>query len=156
MRLIALPKPVGGKRERGKIEKTGNGTMSEVPEGLRYVDTHEWVRQEDDGTVTIGITDHAQGQLGDLVFVELPEVGRSVAEREELAVVESVKAASDVYSPLAGEVVSANEALTDAPELVNQDAYGEGWIVKLRPSEPAALETLLDAAAYRELAEAED
>ncbi len=130
--------------------------MSEVPEGLRYVDTHEWVRQEEDGTVTVGITDHAQGQLGDLVFVELPEVGRSVAGKEELAVVESVKAASDVYSPLAGEIVSANEALADAPELVNQDAYGEGWIVKLRPSDPAAMEAMLDAAAYRALAEAEE
>lgn len=130
--------------------------MSKVPEALRYVETHEWVRQEDDGTVTIGITDHAQQQLGDLVFVELPEVGRTVAEKEELAVVESVKAASDVYSPLAGDVVSANEALGDAPELVNQDAYGDGWIVKLRPSDPAAVEALLDAAAYQELAEAEE
>ncbi len=130
--------------------------MSKLPEALRYVETHEWVRQEDDGTVTIGITDHAQQQLGDLVFVELPEVGRTVAEKEELAVVESVKAASDVYSPFAGDVVSANEALTESPELVNQDAYGDGWIVKLRPSDPAALEGLLDAAAYQELAEAED
>ena len=130
--------------------------MSKLPEALRYVETHEWVRQEDDGTVTIGITDHAQQQLGDLVFVELPEVGRSVAEKEELAVVESVKAASDVYSPLAGDVVAANEALSESPELVNQDAYGDGWIVKLRPSDPAALEGLLDAAAYQELAEAEE
>ncbi len=130
--------------------------MSKVPEALRYVETHEWVRQEDDGTVTIGITDHAQQQLGDLVFVELPEVGRTVAEKEELAVVESVKAASDVYSPLAGDVVAANEALSESPELVNQDAYGDGWIVKLRPSDPAAVEALLDAAAYQELAEAEE
>ncbi len=130
--------------------------MSKVPEALRYVETHEWVRQEDDGTVTIGITDHAQQQLGDLVFVELPEVGRTVAEKEELAVVESVKAASDVYSPLAGDVVAANENLSESPELVNQDAYGDGWIVKLRPSDPAAVEALLDAAAYQELAEAEE
>ena len=130
--------------------------MSKLPEALRYVETHEWVRQEDDGTVTIGITDHAQQQLGDLVFVELPEVGRTVAEKEELAVVESVKAASDVYSPLAGDVVAANEALSESPELVNQDAYGDGWIVRLRPSDPAGFEGLLDAAAYQELAEAED
>ncbi len=129
--------------------------MSEVPETLRYVETHEWVRQEGDGTVTIGITDHAQQQLGDLVFVELPEVGRTVAEKEELAVVESVKAASDVYSPVAGEVVSANEALNDAPELVNQDAYGDGWIVKLRPTDPAAVDALLDASKYKELADSE-
>ncbi len=130
--------------------------MSEVPETLRYVDTHEWVRQEDDGTVTIGITDHAQQQLGDLVFVELPEVGRTVADKEEMAVVESVKAASDVYSPLAGDVIAVNEALSEAPELVNQDAYGDGWIVKLRPSDPAAAETLMDATAYKELAESEE
>ncbi len=130
--------------------------MSEVPETLRYVDTHEWVRQEDDGTVTIGITDHAQQQLGDLVFVELPEVGRTVADKEEMAVVESVKAASDVYSPLAGDVIAVNEALSEAPELVNQDAYGDGWIVKLRPSDAAAAETLMDATAYKELAESEE
>ncbi len=130
--------------------------MSEVPETLRYVDTHEWVRQEDDGTVTIGITDHAQQQLGDLVFVELPEVGRTVADKEEMAVVESVKAASDVYSPLAGDVLAVNEALSEAPELVNQDAYGNGWIVKIRPTDPAAAEALMDAAAYKELAESEE
>ncbi|MDJ0864305.1 MAG: glycine cleavage system protein GcvH [Gammaproteobacteria bacterium] len=130
--------------------------MSEVPETLRYVDTHEWVRQEDDGTVTIGITDHAQQQLGDLVFVELPEVGRTVADKEEMAVVESVKAASDVYSPLAGDVLAVNEALSEAPELVNQDAYGDGWIVKIRPTDPAAAEALMDAAAYKELAESEE
>ena len=130
--------------------------MSEVPERLRYAETHEWVRQEDDGTVTVGITDHAQEQLGDLVFVELPETGRAVNANEEFGVVESVKAASDVYSPVAGEVVSVNEILSESPELVNQDAYGEGWLVRLRPEDAGAVENLLDAAAYRALAEAEE
>ncbi len=130
--------------------------MSEVPESLRYAETHEWVRQEDDGTVTIGITDHAQEQLGDLVFIELPELGRTVDSNEEFAVVESVKAASDVYSPIAGEVVSVNEALTESPELVNQDAYGEGWLVRLKPETPAAVDNLMDATAYKALAESEE
>lgn len=129
--------------------------MSEVPESLRYAESHEWARQEDDGTVTVGITDHAQALLGDLVFVELPEVGRIVAAKEELAVVESVKAASDVYSPMAGEVIEVNGALADAPELINQDAYGEGWLVRLRPEDAGVWEGLLDAAAYAELAEKE-
>ena len=130
--------------------------MSEVPESLRYAETHEWVRQEDDGTVTIGITDHAQEQLGDLVFIELPELGRTVDSNEEFAVVESVKAASDVYSPIAGDVISVNEALTESPELVNQDAYGEGWLVRLKPETPAAVDNLMDATAYKELAESEE
>ena len=114
------------------------------------------IMQEDDGTVTVGITDHAQELLGDLVFVELPETGRTVAPKEEFAVVESVKAASDVYSPLAGEVIEVNGALADAPELINQDAYGEGWLVRLRPQDAGTWGGLLDAAAYAELAEKEE
>lgn len=123
--------------------------MSEVPEGLRYTSSHEWVRAESDGTVTVGITDHAQELLGDLVFVELPEVGRGVGSGEECGVVESVKAASDVYSPLAGEITAVNEALTDAPELVNQSPFADGWLFRLRPADAAALDKLLDAKAYQ-------
>ena len=118
-----------------------------VPADLKYTDSHEWIRSEADGTVTIGITDHAQAALGDLVFVELPSVGRRLLAGEACAVVESVKAASDVYAPVAGEVVGANEALTSAPEQVNQDAYA-AWLFRLRPSDPAAIAGLLDAAAY--------
>lgn len=123
--------------------------MSEVPEGLRFTSSHEWVRAESDGTVTVGITDHAQELLGDLVFVELPEVGRGVGSGEECGVVESVKAASDVYSPLAGEITAVNEALTDAPELVNQSPFADGWLFRLRPADSAALDKLLDAKAYQ-------
>ena len=132
--------------------------MSEIPESLKYTETHEWVRQEEDGTVVVGITDHAQHLLGDLVFVELPEVGRSVSGSEEFAVVESVKAASDVYSPVAGEVVEVNEALENQPELINRDAFGDGWMVRLRPEDanPDDWEGLMDAAAYLELAQKEE
>lgn len=129
--------------------------MSHVPEELQYSESHEWVREEEDGTVTIGITDHAQTQLGDLVYVEVPEPGRTVHANEDLAVVESVKAASDVYSPVGGEVVAVNGALTDAPELVNRDPYGEGWLVRLRPEDPSELGALLDADGYRAFLEAE-
>ena len=118
-----------------------------VPGDLKYTDSHEWIRDEADGTVTIGITDHAQAALGDLVFVELPTVGRKLLAGEACAVVESVKAASDVYAPVAGEVVAVNEALTSAPEQVNQDAYA-AWLFRLRPSDPNALVGLLDAPAY--------
>ena len=121
-----------------------------VPSDLKYVDSHEWIRAESDGTVTIGITDHAQEALGDLVFVELPKPGRKLTAGEACAVVESVKAASDVYAPLSGEVVAANDALSGTPEAVNQDAYG-AWLFRLRPSEPAQLAGLLDAAAYSKL-----
>ena len=127
--------------------------MSQIPADLKYTETHEWARLNPDGSVTVGITDHAQTQLGDMVFVELPEPGRTVTAGEECAVVESVKAASDVYSPLAGEVTAVNEALTDQPELVNQDPYGEGWLFQLQPGE--ALDGLLDAADYAAL-EAEE
>lgn len=130
--------------------------MSELPKGLKYTETHEWVRDEGDGTVTVGITDHAQELLGDLVFVELPEVGTAVKARGECAVVESVKAASDVYSPVSGEVVAINEALADAPETINADAYGEGWIFKVRIDDPDALGKLLSAAGYAEVMAAEE
>lgn len=122
--------------------------MSNIPADLKYTRTHEWLRQEDDGRVTIGITDHAQELLGDLVFVETPEAGRSVAAGEACAVVESVKAASDVYSPLDGEVVAGNEALATQPELLNTDPYGEGWIMKVRPAAGAETPALLDANTY--------
>ena len=118
-----------------------------VPADLKYTAAHEWARAEADGTVTVGITDHAQAALGDLVFIELPEVGRKLAAEESCAIVESVKAASDVYSPVAGEVVAVNEALTNAPEEANKDAYA-AWFFKLKPSDPSALAKLLDAKAY--------
>jgi glycine cleavage system H protein len=122
--------------------------MSNLPADLKYTATHEWVRINGDGTATVGITDHAQEQLGDMVFVELPELGRVLAAAEECAVVESVKAASDIYSPLAGEIVAINEALADTPELINQDPYGEGWLFRLRID--GNLDGLMDAAAYTE------
>ena len=129
--------------------------MSEIPSELRYAKRHEWVRTADDGTVTVGISAHAQEALGDLVFVEIPEVGTSFAAGDACAVVESVKAASDVYAPLAGEVIAANDALTDQPELINQDPYGEGWIIKLKPVEGDEDNDLVDAAAYAEVVAAE-
>lgn len=125
--------------------------MSEIPENLRFTSQHEWIRENDDGTVDVGITDHAQIALGDLVFVELPETEAQVARGDACAVVESVKAASDVYAPLTGLVVEANESLGDAPERVNEDPYGEGWIFKLRPGDPAEFEELLSADAYQQL-----
>ncbi|MBT8078970.1 MAG: glycine cleavage system protein GcvH [Gammaproteobacteria bacterium] len=108
--------------------------MSELPGDLQYTKEHEWLRKEEDGSVTIGITDHAQSALGDLVYVELPEVGQEVDEGGEMAVVESVKAASDVYAPVAGTIVEVNEVLADDPERINTDPYGDGWIVRLEPS----------------------
>jgi glycine cleavage system H protein len=121
--------------------------MSEIPADLRYTRSHEWMRTLPDGTIEIGITDHAQQSLGDLVFVEVPEAGRQLAAGDACAVVESVKAASDVYSPLAGEVAAGNPALAAQPELINRDPYGEGWIMRMKPSGGSAAETL-DAAAY--------
>lgn len=112
--------------------------MNELPGDLIYTSEHEWLRQEEDGTITIGITNHAQEALGDLVYVELPEVGQEVASGGDMAVVESVKAASDVYSPVSGEVTQVNEELADTPENINSDPYGDGWIVRIRPSEEAA------------------
>jgi len=119
-----------------------------VPADLKYTESHEWVRREADGTVTVGITDHAQGALGDLVFVDLPQVGRKLAAREACAVVESVKAASDVYAPIAGEVVGTNPPITDAPELVNQDAYA-AWFFRMKPDNADDVDGLLDADGYR-------
>ncbi len=125
-----------------------------VPANLKYAKSHEWARLDADGIVTIGITDHAQEALGDIVFLELPEVGRKVKAGEECAVVESVKAASDIYAPISGEVVETNQAAVDAPESVNQDAYS-AWLFKLKPSASAELDALLDAAAYVKVAESE-
>ena len=129
--------------------------MSNIPVDLKYAPTHEWARLNDDGSVTIGISDHAQEQLGDMVYVEVPEVGQVVAAAEACAVVESVKAASDVYAPLTGKVVEINENLVDSPEIVNQDSYGEGWMFRLRPLVPAELEELMDAETYESLLETE-
>jgi len=130
--------------------------MSNVPQELRYTKTHEWVKREDDGSLTIGITDHAQGLLGDLVFVEVPEEGDTFNDGDDCAVIESVKAASDVYAPVAGEVIEGNEALADAPETINQDAFGDGWIFKLKPEDDGAFDGLMDADAYIELVAEED
>jgi len=127
--------------------------MSNVPAELKYTESHEWVRAEADGTVTIGITDHAQEALGDLVFLELPEVGKTYAAGQEMAVVESVKAAADVYAPIAGEVTAVNQDAADAPESVNQDAYA-AWLFKLKPANAADVDALLDAAAYSKVADA--
>ncbi len=125
--------------------------MSNIPADLKYLDSHEWARVESDGTVTVGISDHAQGALGDLVFVEVPEVGKSLSKGGAAAVVESVKAASDVYSPLSGEVVAANDSLGSSPELVNSDPYGAGWLFKVKPSNTAELQQLLDSKAYEKV-----
>jgi glycine cleavage system H protein len=124
--------------------------MSNVPGDLRYTRSHEWVRTLPDGSVEVGITDHAQGALGDLVFVEVPETGRQVSGGDAFAVVESVKAASDVYSPIGGEVIAGNDALAAQPELVNQDPYGQGWLARLRPASAGDVEALLDASQYSE------
>jgi glycine cleavage system H protein len=129
--------------------------MSHVPTDLKYTKSHEWVRDNADGTVTVGITDHAQESLGDIVFVEAPESGREVDADEACAVVESVKAASDIYSPLAGEVIEANALLTDSPDAINTSPYDEGWIFRLVPSDMAALDDLLDAADYDKVVEDE-
>ena len=124
--------------------------MSNIPAELKYVASHEWLRPESDGTVTVGITFHAQELLGDIVFVELPEVGANLAADEQAGVVESVKAASDVYAPIAGEVVAVNEDLPSAPETANSDPYGEGWFFKIKPANPADLDGLLTAEQYAE------
>jgi glycine cleavage system H protein len=129
--------------------------MSKVPADLRYTKTHEWVRALPDGTVEIGITDHAQHALGDLVFVEVPEAGRIVTTGEPCAVVESVKAASDVYSPIAGEVTAGNPRLAGEPETVNTDAYGGGWLMRVRPAQGVATAALLSPAEYEKFLETE-
>ncbi|MFD8597604.1 glycine cleavage system protein GcvH [Kitasatospora sp. NPDC059646] len=122
--------------------------MSNIPAGLRFAESHEWARPEADGTVTVGISDHAQRALGDVVFVELAEVGKVLAAGDPAGVVESVKAASDYYAPVGGEVVAVNEELNDSPELLNEDPY-DAWILRLRPSDTSELDKLLDAAGYR-------
>ncbi len=122
--------------------------MSETPPDLKYIETHQWARASDDGTATVGITDFAQDQLGDVVYVEVPEVGATVNGGEEAGVAESVKSASDIFSPVTGEVIEVNEALEDEPELVNEDPYGDGWLFKVRLKDQGELEGLMDATAY--------
>ena len=122
--------------------------MSNIPAELKYVASHEWLRTEADGTVTVGITEHAQELLGDIVFIELPEVGTELAADEQAGVVESVKAASDVYAPITGEIVAVNDALVSAPEIANSDPYGDGWFFKIKPANAADLDGLLSAAQY--------
>ena len=123
--------------------------MSTIPQELKYASSHEWVRSEGNGVYTVGITEHAQDLLGDMVFVELPEVGDTVEQGGDCAVAESVKAASDIYAPVAGEVIAVNEALADSPELVNSSPYAEGWMFKIKIADEAQLASLLDAAGYQ-------
>ncbi len=130
--------------------------MSEIPTELRFATSHEWARLEEDGSVTVGISDHAQNALGDVVYVELPEQGQLVSAQHEAGVVESVKAASDIYAPVGGTVISVNSALDDAPEMVNQDPYGLGWFFKIEPADVEELTELLDPEAYAEICEAEE
>ncbi len=129
--------------------------MSNVPVDLKYAKTHEWARINDDGSVTVGISDSAQDQLGDMVFIEVPEVGQTLVAEEACAVVESVKAASDVYAPVGGKVVEVNESLADTPETVNQDAYGEGWIFRLEAADETGMAALMDADQYQAFLESE-
>lgn len=129
--------------------------MSKVPQNLKYTKSHEWARVESDGTITVGITDHAQDLMGDMVYVDLPQAGTKVTAGKECAVVESVKAASDVYAPVSGEIVEANAGTTDAPETVNKDPYGKGWLFRVKPGNPAEVNALLDAKAYEALVAAE-
>ena len=124
--------------------------MSNIPSDLKYASSHEWVRNEGDGVVTVGITEHAQGLLGDMVFVDLPDVGDEFAAGDDCAVAESVKAASDIYAPVAGEIVEVNEELEDAPENVNNDAHGDGWLFKIKLEDASELDDLLDAEGYAE------
>lgn len=130
--------------------------MSEYPGELKYAESHEWARVEDDGTVTVGISDHAQDSLGDVVYVELPEIGADVSAKGEAGVVESVKAASDIYAPISGKIISVNEALEDAPETVNDSPFEQGWFFKLQPTDLGELDSLLDANAYQALCDSEE
>ena len=125
--------------------------MATIPENLKYLESHEWAKIEDDGTVTVGISDHAQELLGDIVFVELPQVGSSIEKQADVAVVESVKAASDVYSPVSGEIIATNENLENAPETVNSSPYDDGWFFKIKPTNIDEVSDLLDAEAYKQL-----
>lgn len=123
--------------------------MSNIPANLKYASSHEWLRADGDGVYTVGITEHAQELLGDMVFVELPEVGDTVSQGDDCAVAESVKAASDIYAPVSGEIVAVNDALSDSPELVNSSPYEDGWMFKIKISDEAELSALLDAAGYQ-------
>ena len=127
--------------------------MADIPENLKYLESHEWAKIEDDGTVTVGISDHAQELLGDIVFVELPQVGSSIEKQADVAVVESVKAASDVYSPVSGEIIATNENLENAPETVNSSPYDDGWFFKVKPTNIEEVSDLLDAETYKQLSE---
>jgi glycine cleavage system H protein len=127
--------------------------MANIPENLKYLESHEWAKIEDDGTVTVGISDHAQELLGDIVFVELPQVGSSIEKQADVAVVESVKAASDVYSPVTGEIIATNENLENAPETVNSSPYDDGWFFKVKPTNIEEVSDLLDAETYKQLSE---
>ena len=129
--------------------------MSELPSELKYASSHEWARLESDGTIVVGITDHAQEALGDVVYVELPDVGAAIDAGAEVAVVESVKAASDIYAPIAGTVLAINDALADTPEHINEDPYGAGWFYRLQPEAPAQLNALLSAEGYASAVAAE-
>ena len=129
--------------------------MSQIPENLLYSDSHEWVLDNGDGTITLGITDHAQSALGDVVFVELPDVGQAIEAGEEFGVIESVKAASDLYAPLTGDVIAVNESLEDAPESVNESPYEDAWLIKVKLSDQEELSDLLSATAYAQLLEQE-
>ena len=124
--------------------------MSKVPGNLYYSESHEWLKEEGDGVFTLGVTDHAQESMGDMVFVDLPEVGAKIAVKGECGVLESVKSASDLYSPVAGEITAVNEELVDTPDAVNKDPYGSGWILKIKLDDPAAAKSLMDAASYEE------
>ena len=130
--------------------------MSEIPADLKYIETHQWVRVADDGTATVGITDFAQDQLGDIVFIGVPDVGATVTGAEEAGVAESVKSASDVFSPVTGEVIEVNESLEDEPEKVNEDPYGDGWLFRVRLADAGELDGLMDSTAYAEHVAAED
>ena len=127
--------------------------MAEFPGNLKYASSHEWAMLEDDGTVTVGISDHAQEALGDVVYVEMPELGQEVTAGGEAGVIESVKAASDIYAPVSGEIIEINDELEDAPEKVNESPFGEGWFFKIKPNDTTELSQLLDAAAYEEVCE---
>ncbi len=129
--------------------------MTDIPQDLKYTKSHEWVRVEDDGSITIGITDHAQGLLGDMVFVELPDVGDEFEAEQDCAVIESVKAASDIYCPIEGEVIAVNEELADAPEQINVNAYHEGWLFRIKPFKENDFDTLMSPEDYAELVESE-
>ena len=123
------------------------------PDNLKFLDSHEWARQEDDGTITVGISDHAQELLGDIVFVELPDIGKNIEKKGDVAIVESVKAASDVYSPISGEVTEVNQVLSDNPEIINTSPYEEGWFFKIKPQDINELAELLDSEAYKKISE---